>query len=725
MVHKRAVYARVIVAERTHDGAAAFDYMIPPELIGRLSLGAGVAVPFGKKVTHACVTSLLQHSERATKQIIDVLPREMWPGEELCRLALWVAGRYMCGVGVALRAVLIGGARVPTQARYSLSASDAQATLTAQPLIELLRDGPKTKRSISRALGATWQEELQSSIRAGLVVETEEFKVKHTAKKTAVRAQHEYSVLCQPEPELTDAQHSARTRIVSGDGVFVLFGVTASGKTEVYLKVVEQHLERGRGAIVLIPEIALTPQTVGRFKQQFGEQVAVLHSGLSQGERHEQWLRIRSGAAKIAVGPRSCVFAPVKSLSLVVIDEEHDRAYKQQEEPKYHAREVAIRRASSVVLGSATPSLESFHKALTKQYNLIEMPDRLPGLALPSCSIVDMRAELASGNRSIFSEALTESLKERLDRKEQAVLFLNRRGYATFLLCRECGHVIRCPWCDVSGVLHVSENRVRCHYCNWSLKAPDRCPECGSSHIRQFGTGTEKVAAEVSALFPGAKVLRMDRDTTSRRGSHEAILTAFQRREADVLVGTQMISKGHDLHGVSLVGIINADTALNMPDFRSSERTFQLIAQVSGRAGRGEQPGEVVIQTYCPGHYAIRSAATLDYRSFYDTEIRFREELGYPPFGELLAVSIRGKSADECRETGSKTVELLTSSSIGAELEVLGPAPCQVSRVKRVHRWQILIKSRTRAKVREAGRILLRHLDTRRVLLDVDPEHIT
>jgi primosomal protein N' (replication factor Y) len=534
----------------------------------------------------------------------------------------------------------------------------------------------------------------------------------------------EQSVVRPLPYDLTAEQKAACDRILSAPGAYVVFGATGSGKTEVYMNVAKAHLEKGGGAIILIPEISLTPQTVKRFRERFGNDVAVIHSGLNREEKYQEWIKIKTGKARLAVGARSCIFAPIRNLSLVVIDEEHDRAYKQDEDPKYHAREVALFRSPTVVMGSATPSVETFQRARDGEFQLIAMEKRVPGSSFPRTTVVDMREELSAGNRTIFSRALSQAMGSRLSRHEQSILLLNRRGYSTFLLCRDCGHVIKCPWCDVSLVYHSSENRLRCHYCDYVRKLPETCPNCGSRHIRSFGTGTEKVVAEVQRTTPEARVLRMDSDTTRTRGGHELILKAFSERQADILVGTQMVAKGHDIPGVTLVGIINADTSLNFPDFRAAERTYQLIAQVSGRSGRGSLPGEVLIQTYMPDHYAIVSAASLDYHGFYQKEIESRRDLGYPPFGRLMLVSIRGGTAAECEETGKGVVSTLMDSDLKPSLDILGPAPCAVSKVKRVLRWQVLVKARDLSALKGAGRLLSSRFRHDRVAIDIDPENV-
>lgn len=482
--------------------------------------------------------------------------------------------------------------------------------------------------------------------------------------------------------------------------IFLLYGVTASGKTEVYMQAIGKMLEKGKGSIVLVPEISLTPQTVFRFASRFGKRVTVLHSKMSLGERYDQWRRIKSGQADIVVGARSAIFAPMPNLGLIVIDEEHETSYKQDDTPRYHAREVAIKRAeitnAVVVLGSATPSLESFYKATRKEYRLLNLPTRIDDVKMPPVEVVDMRLELTQKkNRSIFSQSLRSAIEDRLAREEQVILFLNRRGFSTFILCRECGYVAKCRNCDISLTYHSSGESLICHHCNHHERVPQVCPNCKGNYIRHFGTGTQKVEEETHKAFPEASIERMDVDTTTRRGAYKRILEAFKEREIDILIGTQMLAKGLDFPNVTLVGVISADTAINLPDFRAGERTFDLLTQVAGRSGRGQAGGEVIIQTYNPEHYSILSAQDHDYRSFYRQEITNRELLLYPPFSHFARILLRGLSEN----TTMKTTEVLESilrsyqEANFPELEILGPSPAPLAKIKNFYRWQILLKS--------------------------------
>lgn len=560
----------------------------------------------------------------------------------------------------------------------------------------------------------------------------------------------------EPLP-LKSGQQAALRRIIEPmengrSDVLLLHGITGSGKTEVYLQAIQACLDQGRQAIVLVPEISLTPQMVERFKGRFGEAVAVLHSRLSHGERYDEWRKIRSGRAGVAIGARSAIFAPLGRIGLIVIDEEHEASYKQEESPKYHARDVAIWRAKQhgavVVLGSATPSLESYAAAGRppaepgKEPALIVMADRAGGRPLPPVEVVDMREELRSGNRSMFSRALHAALQARLERGEQSVLLLNRRGYATFVMCRSCGYTAACGHCDIALTYHQKSRTMRCHYCGHAEAAPLTCPSCGSEHIRYFGTGTQRVEEELAKLFPGIRVIRMDVDTTSEKHAHEKLLKQFGERKADVLLGTQMVAKGLDFPYVTLAGVIAADTSLHLPDFRAAERTFQLLTQVAGRAGRHHLEGEVVIQTYAPDHYAIEAAKTHDYVSFAAEELRHRRAMGYPPYCRLVLVTmsheqltllsaVADRFAAELRELAAHEGVLapLGGGSPRA-LEVLGPVASPIAKLKDRYRFQCVIKYRgsidAAALVRRAMKGFLEGPKDRQTLfsIDADPQVI-
>ncbi|HWR60277.1 MAG TPA: primosomal protein N' [Clostridia bacterium] len=478
----------------------------------------------------------------------------------------------------------------------------------------------------------------------------------------------------------------------------VLHGVTGSGKTEVYLELIEECLAAGKAAIMLVPEISLTPQMVSRFKNRFGDNIAVMHSSLSEGEKYDEWRKIKAGIVKVAIGARSAVFAPFKSLGIIIIDEEHEHTYKSEIKPKYLTREVAEKRCrlegAHLLMGSATPSIETYYRARLGEIGLAELPRRVNGSPMPEVEVVDMREELKAGNRTIFSGSLTSAVLDTLKSGNQMILFLNRRGHSTFVSCRQCGIVMRCPRCSISLTYHLKEEKLVCHYCGYERKNPAVCPKCKSDKIKYFGVGTQKLEREFQKKFSVRNILRMDADTTTRKNSHQELLDKFRRKEASVLLGTQMISKGLDFPDVTLVGVIAADTSLNLPDFRSGERTFQMIAQVAGRAGRAEKKGRVIVQTYSPEHYSIEYAHNHDYKGFYEKEIMLRRELGYPPFSSLANIVISGTVEGEVIKYANEISLLLDKSIAGNPgVEKLGPAAAVISRIKNRFRWQIVIKS--------------------------------
>lgn len=481
-------------------------------------------------------------------------------------------------------------------------------------------------------------------------------------------------------------------------GEVLIHGITGSGKTEVYLQLIQYCFDNGKKAIVLVPEISLTPQMVDRFKGRFGENVAVLHSRLSMGERYDQWRMIRDGKIKVVVGARSAVFAPVENLGMIIIDEEHESSYKSEITPKYHARDVARERCkienAVLMLGSATPSVETYHRAMEGQIDFLQLTDRANNALLPRVEIVDMRRELEEGNRSVFSKRLAEEMGKNIESGQQTILFLNRRGYASFVLCRNCGYTVKCANCNITMTYHAHDERLICHYCGYTTRNPSICPKCKSNYIRHFGTGTQKVEEEIKKQFPSGTVIRMDMDTTTYKNSHEEILTAFREKNVNIMVGTQMIAKGHDFPNVTLVGVLAADSLLNFNDYKASEKTFQLVTQVAGRAGRGELPGRVVIQSYNTEDFSIVTACRHDYASFYNQEIKVREMLCYPPFTNIATVTFSGifdrQVYSKAQEIRNIIAELFDKYAVAAD--ILGPARSPLTRIKNKFRWRIVIK---------------------------------
>jgi len=530
---------------------------------------------------------------------------------------------------------------------------------------------------------------------------------------------------------LTPRQKQALDTILgSKDAAFLLHGVTGSGKTEIYLRLCQNVLKEGKQAMILVPEIALTHQAIDVFEARFPGQIAVIHSRLSAGQRFSSWELLRKGEARIVIGPRSAVFAPLRRLGLIVLDEEHDSSFKQYDQnPRYHAREVALKLAeivgAKVILGSATPSIESYSKAQKGEFKLLELPERIGKSKLPNVRIVDMRKEFKGGSRSILSEDLRGELNKIIVRKQQAILFVNRRGLATYVFCRDCGYVLKCPECDVSLTYHQSKaSLLTCHYCNFNTSPPSFCPECKSPYIKYFGLGTERVENEINALFPGARVARFDRDSTRLKDAHQKIYYDFVNHKIDILVGTQMLTQGWDLPNVSLIGIISADSDLNLPDFRASERTFRLLTQVAGRTGRGGSIGQVILQTYNPDNFVISLAAKHDYKAFYRKEIQNRKELSFPPETRVIKLIYQGykqeKVEKEARALTRKLKAWITRSKL--KVIVLGPAPCFIPRVRRRYRHHLIMMFKGKKAEREKSKLL--SLVPHDWIIDVDPESL-
>lgn len=516
---------------------------------------------------------------------------------------------------------------------------------------------------------------------------------------------------------LTNEQEEALQHIVksvhqSKSETFLLHGITGSGKTEVYLRAIQEVLAQGKEAIVLVPEISLTPQMTARFKERFGPLVAVMHSGLSAGEKYDEWRKVKRKEVQVVVGARSAVFAPFTNIGLLILDEEHESTYKQDESPRYHARDVAIERARyfkcPVILGSATPSLESYARAQKNVYTLLTMKNRPKSLALPDVQIIDMRAELREGNRSMFSVPLAEAIRQRVASGEQTVLFLNKRGFSSFVLCRDCGTVIQCPNCDISLTYHRFQEQLKCHYCGHEEHVPHACPECQSEHIRFFGTGTQKAEEELQKLVPEARIVRMDVDTTRRKGAHEKILQKVSNGEVDILLGTQMIAKGLDFPNITLVGVLAADTTLHLADFRAAEKTFQLLTQVSGRAGRHELPGNVLIQTYTPEHYVIELAKNQQYEPFYQMEMQTRKLYGYPPFFFVVLIQFIHEDVLKTADFADKGTRFLREHLSSNDSIIIGPTACAISRVNNRYRYQCLIKYKKEPKLTDVLQQLIR-----------------
>lgn len=697
--------AAVLVDQVNPGTNRVFTYSIPPEFAARVRCGTQVKVPFQRRYLTGYVTPEPAPAVPGLKPIAAVLAEDLFTPQDW-ELVRWLAGRYLCHLVEALRLFLPPQVRnagraghrpewvvpnlAPEEGHALRKELERRAPAQARVLAALLAAPAGIPRAQLLKEAGAGPESLRALIRRGAVaLQVEEPPLEEKAGRRELSPGE--------LPELNPAQAQAVSAITAAIRderfeAFLLHGVTGSGKTEIYLRALAAALAKGKGGIVLVPEIALTPQTLERFSRRFGNEVAVLHSGLSTRVRYAEWERIRQGRARVVIGARSALFAPLRHTGVIILDEEQEPAYKQEESPRYLAREVAIFRArqnrAALILGSATPAVETYFKAEQGQYRLLTLPERVGGRPLPEVKVVDMRAELMAGNRSIFSRALAGALADVLRRGEQAILFLNRRGYSTFVLCRQCGLVATCPHCDLALTLHNDSRRLVCHHCGFTRELYRTCPRCGSRLIRDFGCGTERVEAEVLRLFPAARVLRLDGDTAGRRGAYDEILGAFSSQEADVLVGTQMVAKGLDFTRVSLIGIISADLALNLPDPYAWERTFQLLEQVAGRAGRGEVPGRVVLQTYTPDHPSIACAQRHAYLDFYRIELKRRARYRYPPFAEVVLVRAAAPAEDAARRLLSDLVVRLKPLAV----EVEGPAPCPLLKVGDHFRWQVAFK---------------------------------
>lgn len=704
------IYADIIIDISHEKLDRSFQYIVPKALEKEIHMGMVVSIPFGKGnyIRKGYVIGLsgeARFDPEKMKEICGLCSNEETTESRLIALASWMKENYGSTMIQALKTVLPIQEKVRAkEKRYiCLNISETEAEEVLQ---KLEKSRCKARARLVRALLTEKRIEHSRAVKelnatSSVVGKLAEEGILRLETDEVVRNPIDRSSTVRTEEmPLTAQQEQAVEGILaewenSKPRPVLLEGVTGSGKTQVYMKLIQKVIEEGKQAIVLIPEIALTYQTVQRFCGRFGDKVSVINSRLSQGERYDQFKRARRGEIQIMVGPRSALFTPFSRLGLIVIDEEHEASYKSENSPRYHARETAIYRAAlenaRVVLGSATPSLEAYSRALRGEYGLVRLKNRYGSRPLPQVSIVDLREELKAGNRSVLSRKLKEALKERLDRGEQAMLFLNRRGYAGFVSCRSCGHVMKCPHCDVSLSEH-SHGRLICHYCGYEEPKPQKCPVCGSPYIGGFKAGTQQIEQVLKKEFPQAGILRMDYDTTRTKGSYERILASFAAHEADILIGTQMIVKGHDFPAVTLVGVIAADISLNAEDYRCGERTFQLLCQAVGRSGRGRGAGEAVIQTYHPEHYSIQAAAAQDYQAFYEEEMSYRMLLDYPPAAHMLAV-LGSCAEEELLSRAMHYLELYIRRVYpGKDLHVIGPAYAAVGKVKDIYRQVIYLK---------------------------------
>lgn len=693
------LYAEVIINSEALEIDRPFTYKVPEEFNNEIKIGQIVKVPFGKgnKTSEGFILNLKNDDniKFKTKNIAAILVKDPVIDEDDINLIEFLREKTLCKYIDAFRLLIpvgiMKGAKAKKKKVIVLKNEDLSNIKNPdgyKKIVEFFKtnSGKYTKSELIN-------DHSISQYKLNKLIENEVLSIE---EESVFRYNDRVYNKDSAKTLTIEQENIIREYINSDDTMFLLKGVTGSGKTEVYMKLVERVLLEGKSAIILVPEIALTPQMIERFKGRFGVNVALFHSKLSDGERFDEWFRVKEGKAKVIVGARSAIFLPAKNLGLIIIDEEHENTYKSEQNPKYQTKEVAEYlselKGCKVILGSATPSIETYYRALTGKMKLLELNSRVDNKPMPPMKVIDMRNELKGGNKSLFSRELFIAIQERLKRKEQIILFLNRRGFSTFVSCRSCGYVFKCDECDISMTYHKNGLLI-CHYCGKTKREPRECPKCHSKYVKFFGAGTQRVEEEVKKYFNNVRILRMDVDTTRDKHSYERIYNTFKNGEADILIGTQMVSKGLDFKNVTLVGVLAADMSINIPDYRAAERTFQIITQVAGRAGRGDKQGEVLIQTYTPQHYSLQYAVNYDYEGFYEKEFTVRAMMKYPPFGKLLLINGTSKKEELLKNFMHKItmmIKPLVESCL--DIEILGPIPCMISKVKENYRWQIVIK---------------------------------
>lgn len=684
--------AEVIVNSTANELDKTFDYNIPEGL--NVELGMRVLVPFANRKVFEVgyVVGLKETSEFRCKSIVKIVDQIF--DDERLNLAQWISKKYFCNLAESIRLLVPPGTstnlnrvkeKTEKVVHLNLDADFSKIKSAKQKkVIDFLIDNISAPKVVLKELTDASDAIIKTLEKNGYIRLTDEivFRNPFACK----------DISCSSKLKLTEEQEKVIKNIALNKfEKYLIHGVTGSGKTEIYLQLIEDVLKLGKSAVVLVPEISLTPQITDRFLARFGKIVAILHSGLSVGERYDEWHKINSGEAKIVIGARSAIFAPIKNVGIIIIDEEHDSSYKSDNLVKYDAKEVAERIAYvnnvPIIFGSATPSINTYYNALNGNTKLLTLEKRISKSGLPNIEIIDMRDELATGNKTVFSRKLYRAMKDAISKKEQIMLFLNRRGYSTFIMCRDCGHVVKCEECDVSMTYHSEENKLICHYCGKTKEVMNVCPMCTSKNIRYFGTGTQKIEAEIKKYFPEASVIRMDVDTTRVKNGHEKIINKFRDEKIDILLGTQMIAKGHDFSNVTLVGILAADSSMNIGDYRANEKTYQLLTQMAGRAGRGEKKGTAIVQTYMPDEFCIQCVKKQDFTEFYKNEINVREKLNYPPFYDIIVSVISGSDEEKVKNEAMALYQLFTEN-----FTPYSPVPAPISKISNEYRWRILIK---------------------------------
>jgi primosomal protein N' (replication factor Y) len=731
--------AEVMINNSVRQLGKIFHYVVSEALAENINIGQVVLVPFGKsnKMVQAFVVGFVDDSEYENlKQISQIILEEQPLKKELVDLAFWMSREYMCNVSSCLKIMLppVKNEKMAREKIKIAALNDSLPDIHIKGSREIIvLDYLRVKRqepiSVIMSQCRCSASVIKNLEKKGFISIEEQCIDKNPMKdKEFIK-----TVPFMPTESQKETIEKISQQMNSGrPGEFLIHGVTGSGKTEIYLQLIQKNLQEGKQAIVLVPEISLTPQMINRFVGRFGSQVAILHSRLSDGERSDQWHKIKEGKVNIVVGARSAIFAPFDNLGIIIIDEEHENTYKSETTPKYHARDVARKRCELengvLVLGSATPSVETYNRAVKGEIDFSQILNRANDSRLPEVEIVDMRQELEEGNKSVFSNKLYEAIKKNIEDNNQTILFLNRRGYSSFVLCRNCGYVAKCKKCNISMTYHMSINRLVCHYCGHTRENYQNCPSCKSQHIRHFGIGTQRLEEEVKKHFPNASVLRMDLDTTSTKNAHEKILKKFQDENINILIGTQMIAKGHDFPNVTLVGILSADMMLGIEDYRSSEKTFQLLTQVAGRAGRAEKNGRVIVQTYNVDHFSITTAKRQDYVDFYKNEIIIREELGYPPFLDIISILFTGKDQEIVKKVTQQVENILKKEFDSSDLQVLilNGIPAPISKINNKYRWRIIIKCKLDETIKEKLNELIqkeydKYLGQCNISIDVNP----
>lgn len=742
--------AQVIINSNVKNLNRIFDYNVPSEMQGTICVGDRVLVPFGNKKTYeeGFIVGLKENTQYKVKDIAKI-QEGIKLTEENIDLAKLMARRYFCNISDCIKLML-----PPGTLNKNIDSRVKDKTLNFVYLkkdIEEIEEDIENKiiksEKQKRVLNFLIQNEGIQTTELEIITDTTNAVLKVLEKKEYIEIIEEKvernpflnkDIKPTKKLKLTEEQQNAFNKIDetinnNENKEFLLYGVTGSGKTEIYLQLIEKIIQKNKTAIVLVPEISLTPQMVERFIARFGqEKIAVLHSKLSIGERYDQWNKIKNGECKIVIGARSAIFAPIQNLGLIIIDEEHDSSYKSETNPRYNAKELAGYMAKKnnipLVLGSATPDISTYYKAENNKIEMLKLTKRANESNLPKVDVIDLREELANGNRSILSRKLYEEIEKNLKDKKQTILFLNRRGYSTFVMCRDCGYTVKCKNCNITMTYHIKTNKLKCHYCGHEEKNLTECPECHSKNIKYFGTGTQRLEEDINKIFPEATTIRMDIDTVTRKNSHEEILNKFKNDNIDILIGTQMVVKGHHFPNVTLVGVIAADSSLYIEDYRANERTFQILTQVAGRAGREKLPGRVIIQTYNPDNFAIECSKKQNYDEFYETEIELRKQLKYPPFCDIISIGLTDTDNNKIKNVSERLYNNISRTIKNEKMDfnIYKPLPCPIDKIKNKYRWRIILKGKLNNKIIDIINKSIEQVNskTTRIIVDTNPTNL-